>query len=258
MHVLQRQALCALLALIWAGTAAAQASEEEELALAYGDKSSVSIATGSQQAIARAPAVATVITAHDIKAMGATDLDQVLESVPGLHVSVSSLAANPIYSFRGIHTGYNPQVLMLVNGIPITSVFLGNRSLAWGGMPLENVARIEVIRGPGSTLYGADAVSGVINVITKTAADIQGTEFGVRAGSFNSRDAWIQHGGELGPLEAALYLRVGHTDGQKGEIRQDFQSSLDKLFHTSASLAPQPINAVRNALDARADLSFEQ
>lgn len=258
MQVLQRQALCALLTLVWAGTAAAQASEEEELALAYGDKSSVSIATGSQQAIARAPAVATVITARDIEAMGATDLDQVLESVPGLHVSVSSLAANPIYSFRGIHTGYNPQVLMLVNGIPITNVFLGNRSLVWGGMPLENVARIEVIRGPGSALYGADAVSGVINVITKTAADIRGTEFGVRAGSFNSRDAWIQHGGELGPLEAALYLRVGHTDGQTGIIRQDSQSSLDKLFGTSASLAPGPINAARNALDARADLSFEQ
>ncbi|MFD2272095.1 TonB-dependent receptor [Undibacterium arcticum] len=181
-----------------------------------------------------------------------------LESVPGLHVSVSSLAANPIYSFRGIQTGYNPQVLMLVNGIPITNVFLGNRSLAWGGMPLENVARIEVIRGPGSALYGADAVSGVINVITKTAADIKGTEFGARAGSFNSRDAWIQHGGELGPLEAALYLRVGHTDGQNRVIQQDLQSSLDKLFGTNASLAPGAINAVRNALDARADLSFEQ
>lgn len=260
MQISQRQALCALLALLWAGTAAAQTydAEEEELTLAYGDKTSVSIATGIQQEIARAPAVATVITAHDIEAMGATDLDQALESVPGLHVSVSSQAGNPIYSFRGIHTGYNPQVLMLVNGVPITNVFLGNRSQAWGGMPLENVARIEVIRGPGSALYGADAVSGVINIITKTAADIQGTEYGVRAGSFKSRDAWIQHGGALGPLEAAFYLRVGHTDGQKGIIRQDGQSAIDKLIGTNASLAPGPVNAVRNALDARADLSFEQ
>ena len=254
---LQHPALCAFFALAWAGSAVAQVSEEEELALAYGDKSSVSIATGSQQAIARAPAVATVITARDIEAMGATDLDQVLESVPGLHVSVSSLAANPIYSFRGIHTGFNPQVLMLVNGIPITNVFLGNRSQAWGGMPLENVARIEVIRGPGSALYGADAVSGVINVITKTAANIQGTVYGVRAGSFKSGDAWIQHGGELGPLAAAFYLRVGHTDGQKGVIRQDLQSSLDKFFNTNASLAPGPVNTARNALDARADLSYD-
>jgi outer membrane receptor for ferrienterochelin and colicins len=250
----KRQALCAFLTLAWASTAAAQTSEEEELALAYGDKPSVSIATGSQQTIARAPAVATVITARDIEAMGATDLDQVLESVPGLHVSVSSLGANPIYSFRGIHTGYNPQVLMLTNGIPITSVFVGNRSLAWGGMPLENVARIEVIRGPGSALYGADAFSGVINVITKTAADIKGTEYGIRVGSFKSRDAWIQHGGNLGPLEAAFYLRAGKTDGQHGIIQKDLQSALDPL----ASLAPGSINAARTALDARADMSFDQ
>lgn len=244
---------CVAVLLLSATVAAAQQNpEEDDLTLSYGDKSFVSIATGSPQAIARAPAVASVITARDIEAMGATELDQALESVPGLHVSVSSLAANPIYSFRGIHTGYNPQVLMLVNGIPITNVFLGNRSIMWGGMPLENVARIEVIRGPGSALYGADAFSGVINVITKTAADIKGTEYGVRAGSFNSRDAWIQHGGELGPLEAAFYLRVGHTDGQKGVIRRD------ALFGSPATLAPGPINAVRNALDARADLSFDQ
>lgn len=258
MQPLQRRALCAALVLLLADIAAAQTLDEEDLALAYGDKATISIATGSQQSITRAPAVATVITARDIEAMGAMDLDQVLESVPGLHVSVSSQAFNPIYSFRGIFTGYNPQVLMLVNGIPITNVFTGNRSQLWGGMPLENVARIEVIRGPGSALYGADAFSGVINVITKTAADVKGIEYGMRAGSFNSRDAWIQHGGNLGPLEAAFYLRVGHTDGQKGVIQQDFQSLLDPLFGTNASLAPGRVNAVRNALDARADLSYER
>jgi outer membrane receptor for ferrienterochelin and colicins len=262
--ILQRQTFCAFFALTCVGSAVAQTSEEEELALAYGDKPSISIATGSQQPIARAPAVATVITARDIEAMDATDLDQVLESVPGLHVSVSSLGSNPIYSFRGIHTGYNPQVLMLTNGIPITSVFVGNRSLAWGGMPLENVARIEVIRGPGSALYGADAFSGVINVITKTAADIKGTEYGIRIGSFNSRDAWIQHGSNLGPLEAAFYLRAGKTNGQHGVIQQDSQSFLDKnpsplpLSNPPASLAPGSVNAARNALDARADLSYDQ
>lgn len=258
MPVSRYPALCACLSLSWAATAVAQVSEEEELMQAYGDKATVSIATGSQQALVRAPAVATVITARDIQAMGATDLDQALESVPGLHVSVSSLGGNPIYSFRGIYTGYNPQVLMLVNGIPITNVFLGNRSLAWGGMPLENVARIEIIRGPGSALYGADAFSGVINVITKTAADIKGSEFGLRAGSYRSRDAWLQHGGALGPFDAAFYLRAGHSDGQQGIVQQDLQSGLDQLFGSKASLAPGPLNAVRNALDARADLAYQQ
>ncbi|WP_334186413.1 TonB-dependent receptor plug domain-containing protein [Noviherbaspirillum sp.] len=249
--------LCGAALLATMGSVKAQQSDEEELALSYGDKASVSIATGSQQSLSRAPAVASVITAQDIQAMGAIDLNQVLESVPGLHVSMSSLTSNPIYSFRGISTTYNPQVLMLVNGLPITNVFVGNRSLAWGGMPLENVARIEVIRGPGSALYGADAFSGVINIITKTAKEIKGTEFGARIGSFNTRDAWLQHGGNLGPVEAALFLRVGHTDGQDGIIQQDAQSALDRIFGTRASLAPGPVNASRNALDVRADLSLD-
>lgn len=252
MHTWNCRTICVLLALAWSGSAAAELSEEEELALIYGDKATISLATGSQQLIARAPSVATVITAQDIAAMGATDLDQALASVPGLHVSISALASNPIYSFRGIHTQYNPQVLMLVNGIPITNVFWGNRSLIWGGMPLENVARIEIIRGPGSALYGADAFSGVINVITKTAASIRGTEVGARAGSFNTMDAWIQHGGELGALDAAFYLRVGDTDGSQGTVRQDAA-----FFAPAASLAPGPLSTSRKTLDARADLSLD-
>jgi outer membrane receptor for ferrienterochelin and colicins len=251
------QTLCTFLVLAWIGTAAAQSSEEEDLALAYGDKSNVSIATGSSQPIRRAPSAATVITSRDIEAMGATDLDQALESVPGLHVTMSSIALAPIYVFRGIQTKLNSEVLVLVNGIPVTQAFNGDRSQMWGGMPLENVARIEVIRGPGSALYGADAFSGVINVITKTAADVKGTEFGVRAGSFNSRDAWIQHGGKLGSLDAAFYLRTGNADGQKGLIQQDAQSAWDKVFGTNVSRAPGPIDAERNAIDARTDLAYE-
>src|SRR3990170_5803832 len=121
--------LTALLTVAWAASAhAAPQSEEEELALAYGDKSFVTIATGTRQPIARAPSVASVVTAEDIAAIGATDLDEVLETVPGLHVARSPLGYNPIYTIRGIHTQYNPQVLMLVNGIPSTGVIFGNRS----------------------------------------------------------------------------------------------------------------------------------
>jgi outer membrane receptor for ferrienterochelin and colicins len=257
MQTLNRRIFCAFLTSVWIGAAAAQTTEEEDLALAYGDKSMISIATGSPQPITRAPAVATVITARDIAAMGATDLDQALESVPGLHVSMSSVALNPIYEFRGIATKYNQQVLMLVNGIPITNVLWGERGQIWGGMPLENVGRIEVIRGPGSALYGADAFSGVINIITKTAADINGTEYGLRAGSFNSRDGWAQYGGKLGAFDAAFYLGAGRTDGQKGIMQNDAQSAWDGIFATNASLAPGPINAERKGIDARADLSHE-
>jgi len=246
--------LAVLLTAMWAaGAYAASQSEEEELALAYGDKSFVTIASGSQQPIARAPSVATVITAEDIKAIGAADLDEVLETVPGLHVARSPLGYNPIYTIRGISTQYNPQVLMLVNGIPITGVYVGDRSQIWAGMPVENVARIEVIRGPGSALYGADAFSGVINIITKTAADIDGTQLGLRAGSFNSRDAWVQHGGTWGSFDAAAYLRVGHTDGQHQIIAADAVTPTP-----FPSLAPGPVNLGYDAIDGRIDLARDK
>jgi outer membrane receptor for ferrienterochelin and colicin len=177
---------------------AQSSSEEEDLSSAFGDKAMVSIATGSQQLLRRAPAVATVITAQDIAAMGATDLDEVMETVPGVHVSRGIQGYIPLYVMRGIYGDYNSHTLMLQNGVPMTTMLVGNRGNTWYGLPLENIARIEIIRGPGSALYGADAYSGVINIITKTAADTPGTEFGMRVGSFNTRSAWAQHGGKLG------------------------------------------------------------
>ncbi|MDF3030154.1 MAG: TonB-dependent receptor [Moraxellaceae bacterium] len=258
--MLRRRSSCCCLVLgltLVAGVAGA-ASDEEELALAYGDEAMVSIATGRQQALSRVPAVATVITARDIEAMGATELEQVLASVPGLHVSVGHFNYNAIYAFRGIFTGYNSQVLMLVNGIPINNVFLGNRGIAWGGMPLANVARIEIIRGPGSALYGADAYAGVINVITRTAEDIKGSEAGVRAGSFGTREGWIQHGSSHGSLHTAFYLQAGHSDGHRRIIEQDQQSQIDAFVGSSASLAPGPVNLQRDSLDARADIALDR
>ena len=62
-------------------------------------------------------------------------------------------------------------------------------------MPLSNISRIEVIRGPGSAVYGADAFSGVINIITKSAAENEGGAAGIRAwAAFNSRDIWVRKG----------------------------------------------------------------
>ena len=110
----------------WPGLGAAQ-NTEEDLLLSFGEEEFLSIATGQKQLISRAPAVATVITAEQIAAMGANNLDEVLNTVPGLHVSLSSTYLSGIYSIRGIHTDKNPQVLMLVNGVPITQVHFGNR-----------------------------------------------------------------------------------------------------------------------------------
>jgi len=247
-----------MVALLPRAQAQASSEEEELSSLAFGDQPMVTIAKGSDQTSRRGPAAATVITAQDIAAMGATDLDEVLETVPGIHVSRSVQAYSPLYVIRGISSDYNPQTLILQNGVPMTTLFIGNRGNAWFGLPLENIARIEVIRGPGSALYGADAYSGVINIITKTAADTPGTEFGLRGGSFNTWNTWAQHGGKLGPVDVAAYLRAGHTDGFKERIDADAQTPIDALIGTRASLAPGPVNTGFDALDGSLDLSYQQ
>ncbi|MGE5623311.1 MAG: TonB-dependent receptor plug domain-containing protein [Bacillota bacterium] len=238
--------------------ASAQHSEEDELALVYGDKSTVSIATGSRQPLRRAPAVATVITAEDIAAMGATDLDEVLETVPGIHVSRAANSYSSIYVIRGIYSAQNPQVLMLLNGIPVTTTFIGNKGNLWGGYPVAHIARVEIIRGPGSALYGADAYAGVINIITKDAADVAGTEFGARAGSFHGRSAWVQHGGMLGALDVAAFHSVGHTDGFRQVVERDAQSRNDRLFGTHVSRAPGAVNTGYDAVDGNLDLGYDK
>lgn len=228
--------------------------EEEELLELYGDQEIISIATGSAQPISKAPAVATVITVSDIKEIGARDIDEVLETVPGLHVSRSTIGRNPIYTFRGIATDFNPQVLVLINGIPITNLFVGNRSQVWGGMPVESISRVEVIRGPGSAIYGADAFAGVINIVTKSASDINGTEFGARYGSFNSKDGWLLHGGQYGGFEFAFMAEFQTTDGHTEDVDSDFQNISDFLTGSSASLAPGSTNNGRDNLDVRLDV----
>ena len=254
--------LPALLGALALPTTALAASEEEELAAVFGDRVSISIATGRPQPLRRAPAVATVITAQDIAAMGAIGLDEVLESVPGMHVSRNAQAYNPLYVVRGIFSELNPQTLMLQNGVPMTTLLVGNRGVIWGGMPVENIERIEIIRGPGSALYGADAYAGVINIITRHAGDKPGTELGLRAGSFNTRDGWLQHGGKLGPLELAVYLRVGRTDGARNTIEADAQSGIDALLRPlgvpPVSLAPGPVNRQYESTDASLELGYDK
>ena len=223
----------------------------------YGDEDFVSIATGSIQPIAKAPAVASVITAQQIQAMGARDIDQVLETVPGLHVSRSAID-NPLYIFRGIHADFNPQVLMLINGIPITNLFQGDRNLVWGGMPVEAISRIEVIRGPGSALYGADAFAGVINIVTKGPEEIESNSAGATIGNFGTRDIWLTAEGEKGELAYSAVIELGETDGTDEQIAIDAQSLFDLLSGTSVSNAPGSVNRSEQNIDIRLEALYKK
>ncbi len=232
----------------------ARFQDEVDLQTAYGGEELVSIATGNQQPLYLAPAVTSVITAAEIKKRGAIDLSEVLESVPGLHVSRTTSPYNPIFQIRGITSGFNPQVLVLINGIPITNVFTGNRGQVWTGMPVQNIARIEVIRGPGSALHGADAFAGVINVITKTANDVHGLQSGIRTGSFNSQEGWLLFGRNWGKFNIAFSFQYSETDGHDERIDADAQTFFDSILGSTASLAPGSVNVGQKRLDTRLDV----
>lgn len=258
MKIVLKSLLPVLLLILWQSPGLAQepdfplyaAISIEEL---YGDEEMVSIATGSSKPIYIAPAVASVITAKQIEAMGARTLDEVLETVPGLHVSLSKTnRLNSVYSIRGIHTSESPQLLMLMNGLPFPYLFSGSRPQNFQ-LPVTAIARIEVLRGPGSAVYGADAFSGVVNIITKTVGDIDGTTAGTRYGSFNSRDFWLQHGNQLGDIDAIFTLEWQKSDGDRDRI---VNSDLQSLFDPSVSNAPGPLDTRYDVLDMHLDLQW--
>ncbi len=198
---------------------------------------SVKVASGIQQSTATAPASTSLITAQDIEAMGARSLDEVLEAIPGLHISLNQVRFAPQYVVRGMHSAANYEILLMVDGVPVKSVTHGD-SGPWSPPPVQMIRRIEVIRGPGSALYGADAVSGVINIITKTAADVQGTELGLRVGSHQSYNPWLLYGGTHQGFKLALSLDYLDTDGHQETVHQDAQSLLDAATGTQVSEAP--------------------
>ena len=216
-------------------------------------------ATGSQIPVHKAPAVASVITAADIEAMGATTLEEALETVPGLHVGASFGLMAPIYSIRGIQTGLNPQVLVLINGLPITYLYNGRRAFGLQ-IPTTNISRIEVVRGPGSAVYGADAFAGTINVFTKDGLEIDGTTVGARAGSFDTYDTWLQHGATYGGWNMAINLEYRESRGDSDRIaKADQQTIFDQLFNDipplpHASLAPGTLATQYQTIDANLDL----
>jgi outer membrane receptor for ferrienterochelin and colicins len=226
----------------------------EELLLFF-EKEELVTATGTPKSVRTAPAVASVITARDIEEMGATTLDEALETVPGLHVYPSYGSFAPVYSIRGIQTSLNPQVLVLVNGLPITTLYNGRRIFGLR-IPVSNISRIEVIRGPGSAVHGADAFSGTINVITKDGKEIDGLKTGMRVGSFETYGGWGQYGFNHEGWDVSLSLEYQESRGDKDRVvSKDFQTTLDTLTGTSASLAPGELRTRYKNLNGHVGLS---
>lgn len=184
----------------------------------YGSEEMVEIATGTKKQFHLLPAVASVITSDQIEAMGANTIHQVIETVTGIHTYPSNVnRMNPSYSIRGIHTADNQQVLILVNGVRTTSEFTGAK---WNvfDVGINLIDRIEIIKGPGSAVYGADAFSGVINIITKGNNSLFQNDLGVKAGSYGTKSAWLNWGYQNDDLKLSFNAQRQTTDGDNKRI----------------------------------------
>lgn len=221
----------------------------------YGDEEFVSIATGTRKPVYKAPSVATVITADEIKKMGANNVHQIIETVTGIHTYPSNFnRMNPSYSVRGIHTDQNSQVLVLVNGNRTTYEFTGAKFNNFDiGVPL--IERIEVIRGPGSAIFGADAFAAVINIITKGNDNLYDNDMGFKAGSFNSKAVWINQKFSLGEVDTSFNAEWLKTEGDQSRVIQ--QDYLHAIGLDDLAITPHHLDTRREHVDLHVDLSYK-
>lgn len=129
-------------------------------------------ATRTEHSEADAPASITVITADEIRAKGATNLMEAVRGAPGITLTGRQLGGRKNITIRGAEDRHT---LVLIDGRRISSTddYIGHSDYQYGWVSMDQVERIEVVRGPMSALYGSEAVGGVINIITKKA----GTEW---------------------------------------------------------------------------------
>lgn len=178
---------------------------------------------------AQAAAAVFVITQEDIRRSGATQIPEVLHMVPG--VEVARVDSNKwAISIRGFNDLFARKLLVLIDGRSVyTGLFSGT---FWDTQDtvLEDIERIEVIRGPGATVWGVNAVNGVINIITKNAGKSQGGLISTGGGNVEQGFTTLRYGDQLGDnAHFRVYGKWFNRDSFEGPSGVDSQDSWDAL-----------------------------
>jgi iron complex outermembrane receptor protein len=178
------------------------------------------------QSLSDAPAAIYVITHDDIVRSGATSIPEILRLAPNLEVTETS-PANYVITARGFNgnsaaQNFSDKLLVLVDGRSVYNPLFSG--MYWDTVDIlpDDIERIEIISGPGATLWGANAVNGVINITTKKAGDTQGALLIAGAGS-NDKEAALQYGGRIG--DNAAYRIYG---------KAFYQDAFETAAHASA------------------------
>jgi len=194
-----RAGICFVATLSCTSAMAAERSPSvEELAeLSLDELANIEITSVSKtsQSLNDAAAAIYVITHEDIVRSGATRIPEILRLAPNLQVARIN-ASNYAISARGFNGTVADKLLVLIDGRTVYAPFFSG--VFWDGqdVPVENIERIEVISGPGATLWGANAVNGVINIISRKAGDTQGGLLELGYGNIERRGN-LQYGGKL-------------------------------------------------------------
>lgn len=189
----------------------------------------VTSATKFEQTVAEAPAIISVITRKQIQERGYQSVAEALQSVPGLFVNTDWVS--PDVGVRGVSGGLrggSRVIKVMINGQPVSFRIETTNWLGAEFIPLQAIERIEVIRGPGSALYGANAFLGVVNVITRTGEAAHGGEFwaqGSQALGRNSYGLGVQGGRLVGPAEFYVALQQNSTNRSGLSIPVTFQDA---------------------------------
>jgi iron complex outermembrane recepter protein len=164
------------------------------------------------ESVTEASAAVTLVSREDIRRSGVSNLPEALRLLPGLaahQVGTRDWAV----SSRGFNQQSSNKMLVLIDGRVVYSpIFAG---VFWDvqRVPLEDVDRIELIRGPGAALWGANAVNGVINVVTRSAAETRGGFASITGGTNDQAQADLRYGGNIGAEATARVYALGSTEG---------------------------------------------
>ncbi|MBI4824891.1 MAG: TonB-dependent receptor [Nitrospirae bacterium] len=201
---------------------AALKTETAEELLMFFEEEELVIATRHETPVRKAPAIATVITAKEIRDMGARNLMDVLKTVPGFGISISEQGSYML-EVRGIRSSLSEKVLMMIDGHSLNKNFVGSSFRHhFEDLPVENIKQIEIVRGPSSALYGANAFVSVINIITKDAENIDGLQLTAKSGSFGTEQYNLLGGKSLTKdLKVSGSLDYYRTDGAELRIEKD-------------------------------------
>ncbi|GAX62128.1 outer membrane receptor protein [Candidatus Scalindua japonica] len=225
--------------------------ELEEIFAIFSEEEIVVSALKKPRKVSKSPAIMSVITARQIKQMGFRTLSDVLETVPGFDVSMNKNGTREI-GVRGILLLDSSKIKVLIDGHSINEPATGGATWLFDSLVVENAKRIEIIRGPGSALYGQNAFLAVINVITKDTDDIDGLQVTASGGSFDTQNYNVLFGKEFGALKASGFFDFFDTEGFSKKIEEDFVFATDP-----ASLTPGRSQNQKERIDLNLKLSYK-